>query len=56
MKKKKESKKYQKPRPKVAWAVVNKKKPIIDVLDIFSHNDVKCTKDEILIKIRIEQI
>jgi hypothetical protein len=54
--KKKVVKKYRKAKPKTAWAVINKKKPVIDVLDIFSHNDVKCNKDEILIRVKIEQI
>jgi len=38
-----------------AWAVVDKKNPKIDVMDIFKDKDIKCAKSEKIIRVEIKE-
>jgi len=42
-------------KPVIAYAVINKKKPAIKVLDVFGHNNVIITRDEKIIKVVISE-
>ena len=41
------------PKPKMAYAVVDKRRPIIRVNDIFDNNDIECADNEQIIKVLI---
>lgn len=43
-------------KSKLAYAVVDKEKPVIRLNDIFDSKDVKVTKSEKIIKIEIKEV
>lgn len=40
-------------RPKKAYAIVNKNKPIINIQDIYKDKDVRLRKNEIFVRVVI---